>query len=74
MDKIMKKLFKTVGTRIAKKRQGLHLSQERLAEKSGQHRNYIGSVERAEKYVTLTTLFKITKALDLKLEELFKGF
>lgn len=70
----MKKLFKTVGTRIAKKRQGLHLSQERLAEKSGLHRNYIGSVERAEKYVTLTTLFKITKALDLKLEELFKGF
>jgi len=65
-------ILKTIGLRIAEKRQGLKLSQESLANIAMLHRNYIGCVERAEKHVTVYTLYKITKALGITLEELFK--
>lgn len=74
MDKVVKNLYKIVGARIALKRKVLHFSQEQLAEYAGVHRTYVGFVERAERGITLLTLYKITKALDIKLEELFKGF
>lgn len=52
----------------------INFSQEKLAEYVGLHRNYIGYIERAEKHVTIENLQKIAKALDIKLEEIFKGF
>ena len=47
------------------------MSQEKLAEKTNLNRNYIGEIERAEKNITLETLEKIAKALDLRVGELF---
>lgn len=35
-------------------------------------RNYIGCIERAEKFASVTMLKKIADALDLKLADLFK--
>lgn len=47
-------------------------SQEELADKADLHRTYIGMIERAEKNITLINIEKIAKALDVKIEQLFK--
>ena len=46
------------------------MSQEKLAEKAGVHRNYIGEIERSEKKATLETLAKIANALGARLRDL----
>lgn len=46
------------------------LSQEALAEKCNLHRTYIGSVERGERNVTLSTLELIAWALGVSVPEL----
>lgn len=69
----MNNIFIIIGLRIAERRRELNYSQERLAEIVGLHRNYIGLIERAEKHVTIENLQRITKILNLSLEELFKG-
>lgn len=70
----MDKLFKTIGMRISQRRQDCNFSQEHLATIAGLHRNHVGYIERAEKQATIPTLYKITKALEITFEELFKGF
>jgi len=47
-----------------------NLSQEQLAEKCGLHRTYIGSVERCERNVTLSTLEVLASALEVSVPEL----
>ena len=47
------------------------MSQERLAELCGLHRNYIGAIERAERTPSIVTAEKLAKALDLSLSGLF---
>lgn len=49
------------------------LSQEKLAEKAGLHRTYIGMVERGEKNITLVNIHKIAQALDISVAELSRG-
>jgi transcriptional regulator with XRE-family HTH domain len=65
--------LKQFGLRIKKLRLEKHLSQEELAELAKVHRTYIGMVERGEKNVTLTTITKLSKALDITVYDLFKG-
>lgn len=46
------------------------LSQEKLAEICGLHRTYVGSVERAERNVTLSTLEAFAVALGISAPDL----
>jgi transcriptional regulator with XRE-family HTH domain len=46
------------------------LSQEKLAEICGLHRTYVGSVERAERNVTLSTLEVFATALGVSIPDL----
>jgi transcriptional regulator with XRE-family HTH domain len=51
-------------------RRSKNLSQEQLADKCGLHRTYVGSVERGERNVTLSTLEVLAKALGVSVPEL----
>ena len=66
-------ILKIIGKRIAQARIENKLSQEKLAELSGLHKNYIGSIERAEKNPTIIVLHKISKALGTSLAEILKN-
>ncbi len=65
------RLFFAARIREERKRQGL--SQEALAEKTGLHRTYIGSVERGERNVSIDNIERIAKALDVKAADLLIG-
>ncbi len=49
------------------------LSQEKLAAKAGLHPNYIGSVERAERNISIDNIAKIAKALDAPVTSLLSS-
>ena len=51
-------------------RKANHLSQEELADVCALHRTYIGSVERGERNVTLSTLEVLARALGVSVTEL----
>ncbi|MBD2300986.1 helix-turn-helix domain-containing protein [Nostoc sp. FACHB-190] len=60
------------GKRVKEQRLYRGMSQEELAEKAGLHRTYIGMIERGEKNITLLNIEKISKALEMKIDELLK--
>lgn len=66
-------LAKIVAENVKAKRLRLGLSQEELADICGYHRTYIGSVERAERNITLSTLEAIATALGTSPQELLEG-
>jgi len=66
MSNIRERLAKN----IRFQRNKLGLSQEEVADRCGLHRTYIGSVERAERNVTIESLDKIAKALKVSVRDL----
>lgn len=63
-------LLVALGKRIQTLREKKGLTQEQLEEKSGVHTKYISAIERGQKNVTIKTLEKISKGLDVELYEL----
>ena len=61
------------GNLVREQRLKKEMSQEKLAEKAGLHRTYIGMVERGEKNITINNIYKIAKALDISVADLLKG-
>jgi len=61
-----------ISNRIKSLRQEQKISQEKLADKCGLHRTYIGSVERGERNISIENLEKIADALGVSIKELFE--
>jgi transcriptional regulator with XRE-family HTH domain len=60
------------GNKIRKERLKRGYSQEDFAELVGVHRTYIGMIERAEKNITLRSIEKIAKALNVSVSKLLE--
>jgi transcriptional regulator with XRE-family HTH domain len=58
------------GHAVKKIRRAKGLSQERLAERAGIHRTYIGDVERGIRNISLQNMVRIAGALELPLSRL----
>ncbi len=65
-------LIQKLGERIRFLRREKNISQEQLGELSNLHTNYIGAIERGEKNITLESLVKVSKGLEVSLDELFR--
>lgn len=65
--------LKKFGEYVLKLRKARGLSQEKLAELAGLHRNYVGGIERGERNVALLNIVQLAKALGVSPSELLKG-
>lgn len=55
---------------LRKQRLARSLSQERLAELAGLHRTYVGSVERAERNVSIDNMERLAEAVGVRIADL----
>lgn len=67
------RLRKTFASNLKKVRQRRELSQERLAELTGLHRTYVGSVERGERNVSIDNIERFATALGVEATDLFRS-
>ena len=66
-------LTATLAANIRAYREVNDLSQEEFADKCGLHRTYVGSVERAERNVTLSTLEVFASVIGVSVSQLLSG-
>jgi transcriptional regulator with XRE-family HTH domain len=65
--------LRAFGDRVRRRRAELGMSQEGLAEASGLHRTYVGSLERGERNVALVNLLRLAGALAIEPGQLVDG-
>lgn len=58
-------LLVAFGLAVRRLRSARGLSQERLAERAGVHRTYVGGIERGERNVTLLSIDRLARALSV---------
>ena len=66
-------LTATLATNIRAYREANALSQEEFADLCGLHRTYVGSVERGERNVTLSTLEVFASVIGVSVPQLLSG-
>ena len=66
-----KKYLERFAERVRFLREEQDISQEKLAERAGLHRTYIGMVERLERNPSLICIHKIANGLGVDVKELF---
>jgi len=62
-----------LGKRVQKLRKNMGLSQEELAERIKISRTHMGHIEQGRKSPSLKVMTKLSKALKVKISELFKS-
>ena len=70
LRKPSKKITKILADNIRSYRAIHNISQEKLADMCELHRTYIGSIERGERNVTLSTLEVLSKILNISIPQL----
>ncbi len=73
LRKPSRKMTEILADNIRAFRRTKEISQEELAEMCNLHRTYMGSVERGERNVTLSTLEVIAAALGVSVPQLLTG-
>ncbi|MBR6126504.1 helix-turn-helix transcriptional regulator [bacterium] len=68
---IKRELSKKIGVAIKHYRSNKNLSQEKLAFAIGVDRTYISALELGNKIASVYCLYKLSKALDVNLKDLF---
>jgi transcriptional regulator with XRE-family HTH domain len=71
--KLGAEFFSIVGPRIAKRREEIGLSQERLAELAGLHRTAISPLELGKRGTRLVTVYRIAAILRVRPMQLLDG-
>ena len=66
--------LKRLGRGFRAQRRAKGLSQEKLGELAGVHRNYIGQIERGERNVKAGTLIKLARAMGVSPAKFFDLF
>ena len=66
------KILKALGKAIREARTKKGWSQEKLAEETGLHRTYIGSVERGERNIGAINIIALMTALEVTANELLR--
>jgi len=62
-----------IGEVIKKARDSKGLTQQQVTEKAGFYRTYLGLIENGKYSPSVFTVWRIAKAMDMKLSELLKG-
>lgn len=62
----------TFGLRVRQIRIGRRLTQEQLAHQANLHRTVVGFIERGERDVGITTVWKLANALEVAPSQLFE--
>jgi len=65
------KVLENLGRNLKRYRKEMCLTQEKLAEKTNLHQTYIGKLETGKINPSVKQLFVITRALKIKLSDLF---
>jgi DNA-binding XRE family transcriptional regulator len=66
-----KKVLLVLGRVLKESRDEEGISQERLAQLVGVHRNYIGRMERGEQNASITIWLRVCQILDIDLSKIF---
>jgi len=69
-ERAAKHVRKFLGQRLRTLRKQGGLSQERLGDRAGLSGKFIGEVERAEKSISIDSLYRVSVALEIPLREL----
>lgn len=65
-------LQETIAANVKRLRLRMGLSQEEFADLCGYHRTYIGSIERSERNITVSTLEALAAALKVEASDLLR--